>query len=149
MAEGSGTTEQNTKENPKRFSFERWKYTLAGNFWGCLFGLCWGFISQKWVAGNAFLNKHFVTGADLSANIYVPRVVGMSTMLGGVIGGVIDIIRDFRRPLEGTTPPVQPGAMLVSMELPTEAAPDKSNKLQEMLARKEAAKTTAPSGPSR
>lgn len=150
MAEQNVTTGQNTKEKPKRFSFERWKYTLAGSFWGMVFGIVWGVYSKNWVANNAFLNKHFTTGADLPDNIYGPRTVGMSALAGTVIGGCIDFVKDLRMPDVEKAPSAQPSIAPSPTEPLTEIVQENNNKLQEMLARKEAAKVAAElSGQSR
>lgn len=83
------------------FGFERWKFTLAGSFWGMLTGIAAAYlIPQTWVKNNKTLNKYFTTGAQYSEKIYAPRTTGMFAVIGTVIGGIVDFFRDIKRPTE-------------------------------------------------
>ena len=82
-----------------QYSFENYKYSLAGAFWGLVTGVIMGYsLPQEKMANNEWLNKNkIITGAQYPTKIFRHVMFSTFTMLGTATGACIDFVRTHKR----------------------------------------------------
>ncbi|MBW4597530.1 MAG: hypothetical protein KME46_32695 [Brasilonema angustatum HA4187-MV1] len=79
----------------KQFTFENYKYIMAGSFWGLMTGIVMGHtLPQEKIANNKWINKYFKTAAEYPPSIFQQSIYSMFTMLGTLVGGITQLVKD-------------------------------------------------------